>query len=268
MNISFLDPTTILTSTTQPQSTISFSSTTIFTTTTRAATAHQRLLFTHTPWIYYNFSGSQLFTTTSKPAIKSATHPPIISSTTKANLPLPTPWYSPAGPFDWWQWQWYTTGSRQSSLKIDSTKQTTTRKTITTIRTTTTPRLTNKTTSIPTSTESKATVGWFKMQGTTSSLIKKDPSDSFEEEYKDWIEYSTADRIREKIITSTSTSSSSQQQYQQMDYLQTKSNWKIATIITPPAKRQHSQQNPVVSERNAVAIATNGKNTKKKDLFD
>ncbi|CAF4993617.1 unnamed protein product, partial [Rotaria sp. Silwood1] len=43
--------------------------------------------------------------TTIKPIIKSSTTLPALSSIMKSTLPLPTPWYSPAGPFDWWQWQ-------------------------------------------------------------------------------------------------------------------------------------------------------------------
>jgi hypothetical protein len=242
-----------------------------------AATPHQRLLFTHKPWIYNNFSSSQLFTitTTSKSVIKSTIHPSTLSSILKPTVPMPTPWYSPAGPFDWWQWQWYTTKIRKASKKLHSTRRTSTTRTklaATTTTTTTTVRLTNKTSAIPTTTKSQATLGSFKWSDQTTVSPKKESSDEFEDEYKDWIEYFTADPIRD-LIKSTSTSASipSREQYQQMGYPPTKSNWKIITINTPPSKRQDPQQNSVVSERNAITTSTNGENEfifKKKDLLD
>jgi len=261
MNISFLEPTTMLLTNTK-KTTVDFSST------TRTATAHQRLLFTHKPWIYNNFSSSQLFTittTTSKSVIKSTIHPSTLSSILKTTVPMPTPWYSPAGPFDWWQWQWYTTKIRKGSKKLHSTRRTSTTRTklaaTTTPTTTTTVRLTNTTSTIPTTTKSQATLGSFKWSDQTTVSTKKEPSDEFEDEYKDWIEYFTADPIRD-LIKSTSTSASipSREQYQQMGYPPTKSNWKIITINTPPSKRQDPQQNSVVSERNAITTSSNGEN--------
>ena len=58
-----------------------------------------------------------------KSTIKSTNHSSAVPSTIKTTLPLPTPWYSPAGPFDWWQWRWYTKKFKNPSLKIHSTVQ-------------------------------------------------------------------------------------------------------------------------------------------------
>lgn len=266
--VSFLEPTTDIMTKSFEETTIDFSSTPTPTTTTRTATAHRRLLFTHKPWIYYNFSGSQLLSTSVKSIIESETHVPALASNLKTTLPMATPWYSPAGPFDWWQWQWYTTKNRKSSLKIDSitstkptsttsTQTTTTTRRTTTRSTTTGFRLTNRT-----STQSKATIDWFKWPDqTSSSSTKNSRLDDFEKEYKEWVEYLTTDQIQEDVTSTTTanplTSISPREQYQHMGYLTTKSNWKIVTINTPPAKRQQPS-NPVASERNAIATQTNG----------
>jgi hypothetical protein len=269
MNMSLLEPAAIFKTTTKPN-TLTFSSKPI----PRTVTAHQRLLFTHKPWIYSNFSGSRLFTATSKPTIKSTTYSPTLSSIIKTTLQSPTPWYSPAGPFDWWQWQWYTTPSQKSPITIHSPQQTTrtisrTSTTSPTVATTTTTALlTNKTGTIPTSAKFQATADWFKWPDKTFGSTKKESSDDSGEEYRDWLEYFTGDKIQEirtSATTTTTTTSTStpiplQQQQQQMGYPPMNSNWKIVTINTPPAKRQHSQQSPVVSERNALAMAANGKN--------
>ncbi|CAF4816155.1 unnamed protein product, partial [Rotaria socialis] len=77
--------------------------TTISTSTAKTPTAHQRLLFTHQPWVYHS-SNSYLsyttttITTTTKPIIISSTQTPSLSSTAAGTVPFPTPWYSPAGP--------------------------------------------------------------------------------------------------------------------------------------------------------------------------
>jgi hypothetical protein len=262
MNNSHLESTTISTTTT----------TTFSTTTTRVATAQQRLLFTHKPWIYYSTTNSPSIPTTTIPSIKSTTPSPTLSSDVKTTLPVPTPWYSPAGPFDWWQWQWYTTKSKQAPITIHSTTQistttTTTSTTTTTVTTTTTKsttRLSTKTSTISTSTkQAAATIDWFKWPTTEPSSINKKPLDDSDEEYKSWLAYLSTNKIQ-GIITSTVTIStllsiSPRQKYQQIGYFPTKSNWRIVTINTPANKRQHSQLNPAVSERNAVGIQTNGK---------
>ena len=250
----------------------------VLTTTTRTVTPHRRLLFTHKPWIYYNFSGSNLFSTTLKPIPKAPVSPSGLSSILNVTVPLATPWYSPADPFDWWQWQWYTTKRRKLLSKIFSTTTTTT--TTTTRKTTTTTgtskvtnRLTNSTSTVPSTTKSKATSSVFKWLDQTTSSKKKVFTDGFDEEYKDWIEYFTTIQNQKtststKTTTSTLTSTSSLQKHQPLAYFSTKSNAKTVTINTPPAKRQHPQQNPVVNERNAVAIPTNGKSKQKEDLPD
>ena len=254
-------------------------STTILTsTTTETVTAEQRLLFTHKPWIYYNPSSPKVFTTSTtaavaatttttaiRPVLKSSTNPLGLSAMLKTTVPLPTPWYSPAGPYDWWQWQWYTTKVHQLSRKMHLTKQTFT--TTATTTTTTTFHLTNKTSTISTNTNSQPTFNWFKSFDRTSISMKKLPvKDDLDEEYKDWIEYFTSDKISELItsttITTTTTTTTiisiTQKPYPPITYPITNSNWKIVTINTPPSKRQHSQQNHIASERNAIATHTNG----------
>lgn len=241
-----------------PTITIEDTTMAISTSTSRTATPQQRLLFTHKPWIYHNLNDSKLFRTTtkSKSVIKSITQPSKLSSTLKTPVPIATPWYSPAGPYDWWQWQWYTTKSRKASRKMLSTN--------TTVVTTTGIRLTNRTSTIPTSTKSQTTANLFKWadQTTVSTIIKKTTTtDEFDAEYKDWLESFTSEKIQEIITSTTSTlgTFTPRDHYQQIGYSPTISNSKIITINTPPAKRQHSQQSPVVSERNALATATNGK---------
>ncbi|CAF1117464.1 unnamed protein product [Rotaria sordida] len=124
--------TLVFSTTTKTTTTTTTTTTTISTSTstTQTATAHQRLLFTHQPWVFYSSSSSQSFTpttktTTIKSTIQSSTSSSTLSSMIiKSTLPLPTPWYSPAGPFDWWQWQWYTKKSKTSSINFHYTTQT------------------------------------------------------------------------------------------------------------------------------------------------
>ena len=271
MNISVLETTTTTTTTTE-RTTIVFTSTSISTTTTRTATAHRRLLFTHKPWVYYSFGNSQSSTTTIHPTIKSITPSSALSLIGKTTLPMPTPWYSPAGPYDWWQWQWHTTKFQKSPMSIHSTTQppttstqttSTTRQTSTTTTTTaSTTHSSTKTSTITTTTKYIATVDLFKRPSKQPDSTKEKPFTDFDEEYHDWLDYFSTNDIQ-PIITSTVTTStlisiSPRQQYSQMGFLPTKPNSKIVTINTLSSKRQQSQQNPSVSERNAIGTQTNG----------
>jgi hypothetical protein len=99
---------------------------------------------------------------------------------------------------------------------------------------------------------------------TQSSLNGKKPLTYADEEYRKWLEFLSNNKIQ-GIITTTITpttliSISPRQQYQPIGYFPTKTIWKSVTTNTPQSKRQHPQQNPAVSERNAVGIQTNGKN--------
>ncbi|CAM2697728.1 unnamed protein product [Rotaria socialis] len=155
--------------------------TTISTSTAKTPTAHQRLLFTHQPWVYHS-SNSYLsyttttITTTTKPIIISSTQTPSLSSTAAGTVPFPTPWYSPAGPFDWWQWQWHTKKTLSTSEKnyyntqpLTAATQFTlsTQKTSTTLTNTIT---TPSTTSI-TSTNTITTPSTISITSTNSSII-------------------------------------------------------------------------------------------------
>ena len=320
------------TTTVPPDRTIDFSTSPMSTTTTRTATAHRRLLFTHKPWIYRSSSTARSLTAATEQSTKTSTEPlPVSTAMMKATLPIVTPWYSPAGPFDWWQWQWYTTKSRKASVTISSTvttpttppstttatttttstrsttvttvtsttqrsSTTTTRKTTPTATTTTastktstkttktttattssaTKKITTTITTEPTSSSTRATstakavtMDWFKLPFEEAADVKKNPQDNFDKEYKEWLAYLTTNEIQ-GIMTSTVTSEtvlplSPKQQQQGSSSASTKSTWSLdhraaVTVNTPPAKRQHSQQSPGVSERNAVAIPNNGKN--------
>jgi hypothetical protein len=282
MNISFLESTTISTTTTE-RTTIVFTPTT-----TRTATANRRLLFTHKPWVYYIFNSSRssrTTTTTTNLTTKSIKSSSALSSILKTTLPLPTPWYPSDSFLDWLIRHSYTTKFKKSPIKFPLTTQpstistqttSTTRRTSTTttpIITTTTPiitttipittttttesttRSTKKTSAITTTTKPETTADWFKWPSQQAG---------FKDDYTDWIEYLPTNHIQ-TIITSTVTTStlasiSTRHQYQQIGFLATKPNWKVITINTPPAKRDRPQQRPSVNERNAVGIQNNGIN--------
>ena len=199
---------------------------------------------------------------------------------------MPTPYYSPSGPFDWWHWYFYSTKAQKPSLTTHSVKfttaTTTTTTTTTTKRTTTTSKTTTSTTTTTTtttrrttirtttanlrltnktSTQSKVTLGWPKLPGQTSKNSAIDGRlDDYEKEYEEWRKYLTTDQNQEEM-TSTAvnplTSVSPRQQYQPIGHLPTKATWKIVTINTPSAKRPQPS-NSVISERNPVTTLTNG----------
>ena len=111
---------------------------------TTATTLYHRVLFANKPWIYIS---TRAPSTTVPPTSKYLPPSSQVPLTVTPTIPVPTPWYSPAGPFDWWQWQWYTTKSQKSTVKILSATQRSTRfskattTTTTTSSTTTTPLL-------------------------------------------------------------------------------------------------------------------------------
>ena len=254
-------PTTTMTTTTSTEEMTTRSSTTLLPTTIhRTVTAQQRLLFTHKPWIYYNFTGFQSHSSSSRSFIKSTTQDAKLSVVIKTTPPLPTPWYSPAGPFDWWQWQWYTTRSLKSlshshSMSTTTTTQSTRTTTRSTPRTTTPIPISNKTNS-----HSKVILDRFVWPDQQLSSTSKIRSDDFEKEYQDWLEYLTTNGIQDVFTTTPMTTSTpiiSREQYPPVNSLPTESNWRIVTVDTPPSKRQH-QSNSLTSDRPAIVIQPNG----------
>lgn len=235
------------------------SSTTLLPTTIhRTITAQQRLLFTHKPWIYYNFTGFQSHSTSSRSFIKSTTQNAKLSAVIKTTPPIPTPWYSPAGPFDWWQWQWYTTRNPKlpsHSRSLTTTIRSTHTTTKSTLRTTTHIPVSNRTNS-----DTKVILDRFVWPDQQLSSTAKIHSNDFEKEYQDWLEYLTTNGIQDVFTTttmSTSTPIISREQYPPLSSLPTEPNWKIVTVDTPPSKRQH-QSNSLASDRTAIAMQPNG----------
>ena len=254
-------PTTTLTKGVTTKFSTKLRSTTIF----RTIPAEQRLLFTHKPWVYYNFTGFQRHSSTGRSFIRTTTNEGKLSAALKTTMPLPTPWYSPAGPFDWWQWQWYTTKYRKLSshntlttttTTTARTTRTTTSTTSITYRTTTVAHVTNKSNS-----HNKVILDRFVWPDQLLSSTNTDRSNDFEKEYQDWLEYLTTNGIQE-ILTSTTLSSTStpivtREEYPQINSLSTKPSWRLVTVDTPPSKRQH-QSNSLSSDRNAISMQPNG----------
>ena len=92
---------------------------------------------------------------------KTSTKPlPVSTVVMEVTVPVATPWYSPVGPFDWWQWQWYTTRSKKASVTILPTVTTTLAPSTLTTRvpaTTATTTTTTTTVTRPTTTTTVAT---------------------------------------------------------------------------------------------------------------
>ena len=171
--------------------------------------------------------------------------------------------------------------SMTTSVKTTSllTSKTTERKTTNpvTTRTPATPittsptRITTRLTSTPTTstTRSKSTFPskWLQMPYKDSSSMKKDMLDEFDDEYKDWLGFLTTREIKYVITTPVTTKKIGSVSPRFSDPYDTKSTIKsqwpsdehAVTVVTPPAKRQHSHLNPSVSERNAVATQQHGK---------
>ncbi|CAF1272754.1 unnamed protein product [Rotaria sordida] len=273
---------------TTEQNTILLSSTTIPMSTVRNTTIQPRLLFTHNPWIYYSSNSVVSSTTTTKPKTTSTMQLPVSSFMLKPNLPSPTPWYPPAGPFDWWQWQWYTTKFKKVSLKsltttetstssMQTTTTTTTTTTITTTitTTTTTATTTRKSTINPSTTINRKTItrrhevtaDWFKWPYTesTSPLVQRRP-DYYEEEYMEWPDYFLTSKIQNARTPNSLVSFSPEQprqQYQQISLFPIKSKWqydnRLVTTNTPSSKGQYTQQNTGrIEERDTPRIQQNG----------
>jgi hypothetical protein len=240
---------------TTEQKTIPSSSIAIYMTTFESVTAEQRLLFTQNPRMHHSSNSTKSSTTTTtKPTTKST----IV--TLETTLPSPTPWYPPAGPFDWWQWQWYTTRSKQASSEIVTTTHTTTIKS--------TIHLTNKTDRPIITNRNKTTLDWFQWPHTAFTSTPKGRPDFYEEEDFDWPDYFVTTKIQPTKIPNILASILSEQQrqkFQQMSFSSTKSNWQFynqaVTINTPPSKRYDTQHNTLgAGERNAAGIPYNTQN--------
>ncbi len=262
---------------TTEQNTVPFSSTLIDTSIPQSFTIQQRLLGTDKSQIDDN-SDSIKSLTKMNPNIKSTIYLPASSYTLKTTLPSPTPWYPPAGPFDWWQWQWYTTKFPKVSLKIlttnqtprSSTRTTTTTTTLTTSSSTTRSiiNLSNTTSRTAMKPENKVTVDYFKWPRLQSISSTRRQPDYYEDEYLEWSDYFATTKIQNTITTNSFISIfpySQRKQYQQLSFSPTTSNWHLnnlgMTINTPSSKRHYTQQNTgTIGERNALAgIQVNGK---------
>jgi hypothetical protein len=201
-------------------------STVVYTTTPQNVSAQQHLLVTHNPLISYNASNTESFTT--KSTLKSTTHFSTSALTSKMTVPSPTPWYPPAGPFDWWQWQWYATKIKKIPLTNHTTLQTTT--TIITTNPTTTKssiNLTNTTKIITVTRKNAVTGDWFKYPHLPFTSTTKGRSDYDEEEYNEWPDYFATTAIPPAITTDSLVyflPGKQRQKFQQMSFLPTKFN--------------------------------------------
>ena len=182
--------TTYSIQTTEKQTT-STSSTTVTTPTTSTTSFQWHSTSTRQPLIYYTNS-----TTTSPTTTTTTTNS---SSTAKTTLPLPTPWYPPAGPSDWWYRKWYTTQTIKSSSS--STTTTTTPQTTTTVTTNPVTSITSSTT-IETNTtvittaiqENTTSLDWLQWPILEFTSTAKGHSD-YDEEYSDWPDYFATTKI-------------------------------------------------------------------------
>jgi hypothetical protein len=235
-------------------------------TTLQSISARKDSLLTEKLWIDYSTGSSESFTTITTPNINSTTDLPTSSFTSKTTLPSPTPWYPPAGLFDWWEWQKYTTNIK----KMPSETPTSTQQSITTIVTTnsTTRKNPINITSILTRSRKKTTTtNFFKWPYLEFTSTIKSRSDYDEEEYNEWLDYFSTTKI-----PSSKTANSfgyiplekQRKKFQQMSYLLTKSNDQfsnhLVTHLTPTTKRHSTlPYTNGISERNAVGNQVNGK---------
>ncbi|UJR33037.1 hypothetical protein I4U23_020496 [Adineta vaga] len=209
-----------------------------------------------------SFTSIEPFVETVQPKIISAFHLPPSSSTSKTTLPVPTPWYQPAGLYDWWQWQHYTTKLYKTSVNnipttktsISSTQSTitTTTTTTTVTTTTTTPVLTTKSTTRSSTTKrlvhlsnttnktsitstKEITVDWFRWPHTESTRAKPD---YYDDDYPDWFDYLPTNKLKSTSAKTTTTrnpflsilSEPGPKQYQQLSLLPTKPDSNMINI--------------------------------------
>jgi len=259
---------------TTEQNTVPFSSTLIDTSIPQSVTIQQRLLGTDKSQ-KDDSSDSIKSLAKMKPNIKSTIYLPASSYTLKTTLPSPTPWYQPAGPFDWWQWQWYTTKFPKVSSKILTTNQTPLSSTRTTTTLTTTSPITRSIINLSNTTSrtamkptNKVTVDYVKWPHFQSISSTRRQPDYYEDEYLEWSDYFATTKIQNTITPNSFISifpDSQRKQYQQLSFSPTTSNWRVnnpgITVNTPSSKRHYTQQNTgTIGERNAGAgIQVNGK---------
>jgi hypothetical protein len=124
--------------------------------------------------------------------------------------------------------------------------------------------LTTKTSRTTTVSKVITTVDWFKWPQTTTTSLKKEQPDYYEDVYLDWPDYLATNKIHalttSRIMTTPLASVSPREQpYQQTGLFRTKSNWqfndRVKTMNTSPPKRHNAQQNKdTIGERNALGI--------------
>jgi len=238
------------------------------TTTLQSVSAQQDSLLTQNLWIDYSTSSSEssTTTTTTTPNINSTTHLPTSSGTSQTTLPSPTPWYPPAGLFDWWYWQKYTTNVKKLlSETPTSTQQSAT--TIVTTNSTTTRNPKNITRILTRPRKNTITTHSFKWPdlGFTSTI--KSRSDYDDEEYNEWPDYFATTKIPPSITPNFLgyiRPEKQRKKFQQMSYLLTKSNEefnnRVITYLTPTFKIDSTlPYTSGISERNALGSQLNGK---------
>ncbi len=245
---------------TTKQSTTSISSTTISTSTVQNTTTQQHVSSTGKPWLYYMTSSTESSTTT-KSDTKSTTNSSRSSSTSQATLPVPTPWYPPAGPFDWWQWQWYTTKVIKESSTIPNTTQTSTTTTVITNPTISTTNIVTPSREIP------ATTDWFQWPHLEFTSTVKGRSD-YDEDDSEWQDYFATTKIQPEITTNSLIFfplEKPHKKFQQMNYFPTKLTAQFldyfTTNPTPPILSRYStpQFTDDIDQRQTPRNQFNGK---------
>ena len=187
-HLTFLATTTLTTK----MSTTSVSSTTSTTQTTWTTSVRQYASSTRKSRLHYTNSSTVLSTTTTT---SSSTAP----STVKTTLPLPTPWYPPAGPYDWWQWKWSTTQIIKSASTTPNITHTSTTTTMTTSHLTSTTSstvpVTNKTAITTAIRENTTPFDWFQWPHLEFTSTDKGRPDYDGEDYSDWPDYFATTKI-------------------------------------------------------------------------
>ena len=177
--------------------------------------------------------------TTMKPITKSTTNSSRPSSTSQTTLPVPTPWYSPAGPFDWWGWQGYKTKPITESSKILNTTQTSTTTTTTTTTTviinSTASTRTSPTTNIASSSEQNpTTTDWFGWPHVEFTSTVKGRSD-YDDDYSEWPDYFATTKIQPEMTSNSLIffpPERPRKKFQQMNYLPTKLTARVLDYLT------------------------------------
>lgn len=171
---------------------MSTTSTTTTTQTTSTTSVRKYASSTRKPQLRYTNSSTTSSTTTTTTSTTSTSRAP---STMKTTLPLPTPWYPPAGPFDWWQWKWATTQVIKSPSTTPNTTQTSPPTTMTTSSSKSTVPVTSKTSIAATIRENTTPFDWFQWPHLEFTSTAKGRPDYDDDEYSDWPDYFVTTKI-------------------------------------------------------------------------